>query len=484
MSSLIPCIISGGAGTRLWPVSRASFPKPFMRLPDDQSLLQKTFQRAAALPGVERVLIVTGQSSLFRTLDECQAVNARGLPIELLLEPLGRNTAPAIAAAALEAETRWPGATLLVLPADHLIQDEAAFDEAAAEALRMAQVGHIVAFGLRPERAETGFGYIEAGERLAEGGNCIARFVEKPDAARAEAFLADGRYLWNSGMFCSRADVLNDAFSRHAPEVREAVTRSLDASPLLEGGGRSQRELDETAFRACPDISFDYAVMEKADNAAVLPCSLGWSDIGSWDSYAGLYPEDANGNRLSGEVISQDSHHCFIQARGRLIAAIGLRDLVIVDTPDALLVADRARSQEVREVVAKLKQGGHQAGSQHRTAHRPWGYYTVLEEGESFKIKRILVKPGASLSLQMHHHRSEHWIVVSGTAQVTNGEAVRLVHTNQSTFIPAGERHRLYNPGRIDLVMIEVQSGQYLGEDDIVRFNDDYGRATGEGARS
>nr|WP_199064706.1 mannose-1-phosphate guanylyltransferase/mannose-6-phosphate isomerase [Chromobacterium sp. ASV5] len=481
-AELIPCIISGGAGTRLWPVSRQEFPKPFIRLADDQSLLQKTFLRAARLPGVRRAMIITNQQVMFRTLEECGKVNERALPLELILEPVGRNTAPAVAAAALSAleDGADVAPLLLILPADHLIDDEDAFAAAVARAARLAAAGRIVTFGLEPTRPETGFGYIEQGAALGEDGNEVARFVEKPDLATAEAYLAGGRHLWNSGMFCFAADRMREALARHAPEVLDAVAACLAASPALKGAGRSQRELDRAGFSLCPDISIDYAVLEKTEDAAVVPCALGWNDIGSWDSLAAEFPADADGNRVSGDVLLQDARDCFVQSRGRLIAALGVDNLVVVDTPDALLVADRNRSQEVREVVRRLQQAGHPSFQQHLTSHRPWGYYSVLGEGERYKIKRILVKPAASLSLQMHHHRSEHWIVVSGTAMVTHGDSVRMVHTNESTFIPAGEKHRLSNPGVIDLVMIEVQSGEYLGEDDIVRFADVYGRDGGE----
>ena len=475
---LIPCIVCGGAGSRLWPVSRQAFPKPFIRLADDQSLLQKTFLRAASLPGVKRVLIVANEETRFRTLDECQAVNAGGLALELLLEPEGRNTAPALAAAAADLLARDPAADplLLALPADHLIRDEAAFAAAVEKAARLAAAGRVVAFGLKPSRPETGFGYIETGAAIGADGLEVARFVEKPDLAAAERYLAAGRYLWNSGMFCFAAASLRAALAEHAPQVLAGVEASLAASQAVEDGGVRQCELDRVGFARCPDISIDYAVMERIATAAVVPCELGWSDIGAWDSLAAQFPADADGNRVSGEALLQGGRDCFIQSRGRLIAALGVDNLVVVDTPDALLVADRSRCQEVRELSGRLRRQGHPSWREHLSSQRPWGHYTVLADSERYKIKRIVVKPGASLSLQMHHHRSEHWIVVSGTARVTHGDTERLVYTNESTFIPAGEKHRLSNPGLIDLVLIEVQSGEYLGEDDIVRFADDYGR--------
>lgn len=476
---LIPCIVSGGAGTRLWPVSRQAFPKPFIRLADDQSLLQKAFLRAARLPGVKRVMIITNQQAQLRTLDECRAVNAGGLALELLLEPEGRNTAPALAAAAADLLEREPEANplLLALPADHLIADEAAFAAAVEKAARLAAAGRIVVFGLTPSRAETGFGYIEAGAAIGADGQEVARFVEKPDRAAAESYLAGGRHLWNSGMFCFSAAALCAELAEHAPQVLAAVRDCLAHSPASPHADHRLRALEHERFVRCPDISIDYAVMEHTRAAAVVRCELGWSDIGNWDSLAEQFPADADGNRVSGDALLRDSRDCFIQSRGRLIAMLGVDNLAVVDTPDALLVAKRERSQDVRELARRLQEQNHPAWRLHLSSQRPWGHYTVLADSERYKIKRIVVKPGAALSLQMHHHRSEHWIVVSGTAMVTHGQEERLLHTNESTFIPAGETHRLSNPGLIDLVLIEVQSGEYLGEDDIVRFADDYGRS-------
>ncbi|OHX11289.1 mannose-1-phosphate guanylyltransferase/mannose-6-phosphate isomerase [Chromobacterium sphagni] len=477
-TELIPCIISGGAGTRLWPVSRQELPKPFIRMADKQSLLQKTFLRAARLPGVRRMMVITSQQVMFHTLAEYGEVNERGLDLEMLLEPVGRNTAPAIAAAVLDVLSRGDGrrVMLLVLPADHLLEDEVAFAEAVARAQALAEQGRLVTFGLKPSRPETGFGYIEQGEAVSQLGCRVARFIEKPDAATAASYLADGRFLWNSGMFCFAAETMRAELARHAPDVLASVAACLEVSPDLVGAGRRQRELDRDSFSRCADISIDYAVMERSSEVAVVPCELGWSDIGSWDSLAKEYPQDENGNASCGETLLHDTHNSFVQSCGRLVATLGVDNLLVIDTPDALLVADRTRSQEVRNIAAELKRRGHPAYLLHRTSQRPWGQYTVLEDSPHYKIKRIVVRAGASLSLQLHHHRSEHWIVVSGTALVINGEDEKLVHTNQSTFIPAGKRHRLANPGVIELVMIEVQSGDYLGEDDIVRFDDHYGR--------
>ncbi len=464
---LIPVILSGGAGTRLWPVSREAHPKPFMRLPDGESLLQKAFRRALGV-GEGHVLTVTHQDHLFKTRDEFAAI-APQARLECLLEPCRRNTAPAIALAALHVQRTLGGEhTLLVLPADHLIEPQETFEKAVGDAGRLAQAGYLVTFGIPPAYPETGFGYIEAGEPFGDiPAYRVEAFREKPDEAAARRYAASGRHFWNAGMFCFRADAFLETLAQVAPEIHEGVSRCL---------GEDLEILPE-AFARLPDISVDYAVMEKADRLAVIEAPLTWSDIGSWRALSELLPADKEGNRLSGEVMALDCHNTHIQSEDRVVAAIGLEDLVVVDTPDALLIAKKDKAQEVKAVVEALKERGHEAHITHRTAHRPWGTYTVLEEGERFKIKRIVVRPGASLSLQMHHHRSEHWIVVSGTAKVVNDREERLVRTNESTFIPAGTPHRLMNPGVIDLVMIEVQSGEYLGEDDIVRFEDIYGRS-------
>ena len=477
MSQLIPCIIAGGAGTRLWPVSREAMPKPFMRLPDGQSLLQKTFARVGQLPCVERVLTVTNRELLFRTLDDYRTVNQQDLPLEFLLEPFGRNTAPAIAVAALHVQQQYGDqAHLLILPADHLIRDEQAFTQAVASARELASQGYLVTFGIQPEHPETGFGYIEQGQPLTAGAYAVSRFVEKPDLATAEAYVKSGQYLWNAGMFCLQVDTLLAQFQQFAPDVLAAVQNCLARSPELSGNKLCQRELDSESFVLAPDISIDYALMERSDRVAVVSCNLGWSDIGSWQALRELSPRDSEGNQIVGEAVLHDVHNCYIDSPRRLVGMVGLDNLIVVDTPDALLIANAERSQEVKFIAQELKRRGHDAYRLHRTVTRPWGTYSVLEEGSRFKIKRIMVRPGESLSLQMHHHRSEHWIVVSGMARVVNGEGNFLLNTNESTFIPAGHTHRLANPGVIDLVMIEVQSGEYLGEDDIVRFNDIYGR--------
>jgi mannose-1-phosphate guanylyltransferase / mannose-6-phosphate isomerase len=471
--AFVPLILSGGAGARLWPISREALPKPFIALSDGETLLLKTMRRAAALASVSRLLAVTNRDHYFLTRDEYEALGAGAPALDFLLEPVGRNTAPALCAAALEiARHDGDACVMLVLPADHLIRDEAAFHAAVAEAVSLAAEGWLVTFGVPPTRPETGFGYIEAGKALSATASEVARFVEKPDLASAQAFVAGGRHSWNSGMFCATAGALIEAFRVHAPGVLTAVEATLAAMdrrvlPCV---------LPEALFRDVPDVSFDYAVMEKAARRAVVRAGFDWSDIGSWSAVAGLTPPDAQGNRVNGDAVLIDSARCFVQSE-RMVAAIGLEDLLIVDSADALLVARADRAQDVKAVVEKLKLASHESVRHHRTIRRPWGSFTVLEAGERFKIKRIVVKPGASLSLQLHHHRSEHWVVISGTAKVLNGDRETIVRPDESTYIRAGASHRLSNPGQIDCVIIEVQTGDYVGEDDIVRLEDRYGRA-------
>ena len=468
---LIPTILCGGAGSRLWPVSRELHPKPFMRLSDGQSLLQKAYLRGAQLPGVRQFITVTNRELFFKTEDEFREVNANRASNSYILEPFGRNTAPAIAAAALQvAKTHGPDAILLVLAADHLIADQPAFQKAVVEAIDLAQEGKLVTFGIQPNAPETGYGYIEF------DGRKVLRFVEKPSLEKAKEYLVSGHFLWNSGIFCFAAGSMLEQMEKHCPAILSATRECIGQSRLAKGDGFSQLELDAASFKNVLDDSIDYAVMEKSDQVAVVPCDIGWSDIGSWSAVGILTEPDCEGNRIEGEVRLYDVKNCHIQSNGRMIGVVGVSDLIIVDTPDALLVVDRNRAQDVKYLYASLVVEGHDVHKVHRTVHRPWGTYTVLEDGPRFKIKRIEVKPGASLSLQMHHHRSEHWIVVSGMARVVNGENELFINTNESTYIPAGHKHRLENPGVLNLVMIEVQSGEYLGEDDIVRFEDNYGR--------
>lgn len=469
---LIPTILCGGAGSRLWPISRELHPKPFIRLADGQSLLQKTFLRGASLPGVESVFTVTNRELFFKTADEFRETNQKNISLTYLLEPFGRNTAAAIIAAALQIKAAFNDdqAIMLILPADHLISKQKAFVQAVDEAVILAEQDKLVTFGIQPDRAETGYGYIEA------RGHEVLNFVEKPTLEKAEEYLSSGRFLWNSGMFCFKVKTLLDEMELHCPEILAATQLCLENSYRSVGSNVDQLEFDSATFAKVPDNSIDYALIEKSKSVAVVPCNIGWSDIGSWNSLGELVTPDESGNRIEAKTMLHEVNDCYIRGDERLIAAVGIKDLFIIDTPDALLVADKARAQEVKTIYAQLKLQGNELHKLHRTVHRPWGSYTTLEEGERFKIKRIVVRPGASLSLQMHHHRSEHWIVVSGTAQVTNGDKEMLVTTNESTYVPIGQKHRLVNPGLTDLVIIEVQSGEYMGEDDIVRFEDIYGR--------
>jgi mannose-1-phosphate guanylyltransferase len=448
-----------------------------MRLGDGQTLLEKTYTRAAGCSHAAEVLTITNRDYYFQSKD-CWTDSQHGnAPGRFLLEPFGRNTAPAILMGALMIRAlHGDQAIMLVLPSDHLIQDADSFHQDVEVAFKLAQSGRLVTFGITPTHPETGFGYIQSGMDIENGqARTVARFIEKPGRERAQAMLDEGGYYWNSGMFCFKVGVLIEAFGLHVPTMLQQAEACWEATS--ERANEAYTTLDEEAFAQLDDVSIDYAVMEKAANVAVVPAQFDWSDIGSWNALAQIFPEDDAGNRTQGEVVHIDTRGCFIQSEDRLVATIGLEDLVIIDTPDALLVSRRDQTQRVKEVVGHLKELGHDCYRLHRTVARPWGTYTVLEEGSRYKIKRIEVRPGASLSLQMHHHRSEHWIVVSGTAKIVNGDQEMLIHPNQSTYIAAGHPHRLENPGVIDLVMIEVQSGEYLGEDDIVRFHDQYGRA-------
>lgn len=473
---MIPVVLSGGSGTRLWPVSREAYPKPFLRLANGPSLLHRVLKRCAPL-AEDAVFVITNETYGFKTREESAGVtDLHGRTVFQLLEPSGRNTAPAVCLAALAASERGDDPTMLVLPADHLIPDELAFQNACREAERIAQTGRLVLFGIQPTSPETGFGYVELGDELEGGGNAVQRFVEKPDAQRATEFLAAGNFVWNSGMFCFKASTILDAMGEHAPDVLEAATQ-VWSNAKRSGAASEEIKFDADEFADLPDISIDYAVMEKASNIALLRASFHWSDIGSWQAVADQMPADTDGNTSVGDTVLIDSKNTHVQTDGRLVAAVGVEDLLIVDTPDALLVGKKSASQEVKAVVAKLKEQDHEAATWHRTVSRPWGTYTTLHESPRSKIKEIIVRPGEQLSLQMHHHRSEHWIVVSGSAKVTCDDEVRMVYGNQSTYIPVGTKHRLENPGKVDLVLIEVQSGDYVGEDDIVRFSDIYGRA-------
>ena len=462
---LVPVILSGGAGTRLWPVSREAHPKPFMQL-GGKCLLARAYERALAV-GDKTPLIVTNRDYYFMSRD---ALTGQPVAPHYLLEPKGRNTAPAIILAALWAEQHGDPC-MLVMPADHLIADTAAFAAAVRQAAQLAQAGGLVLFGMRPTAPETGFGYIEMGDALSAHAHAVRRFVEKPDAVTAAGYLAQGNYCWNSGIFCFKASAILAAFALHAPALLEA------AQAVWKNGHEEGDKIEMPAgFAALENISIDYAVMEKAGNIAVVPCDFGWSDIGSWGAVSDALEADGAGNTASGPCVVMDSRNTHIESKDRTVVALGLDNLLVIDTPDALLVADKSKSQDVSKVVRHLKDAGNETWRTPRTVARPWGTYTVVEEGPGFKIKRIVVKPGQSLSLQMHHHRSEHWVVVSGAADVTLNDASMVVNPNESTYIPIGAKHRLRNSGAADLVIIEVQCGDYVGEDDIVRFTDNYGR--------
>lgn len=473
---LIPVILCGGTGTRLWPVSREAYPKPFMRLHDGQSLLQKTLGRVLKLPDIKEILTVTHRDYYFKAKDEYAPLNSLAR-LFFLLEPCRRNTAPAIGMAAFYArEAYGRDSVLLVLPADHVIKNQEAFETAVLNGYALAQENKLITLGIKPFLPETGFGYIKLDQpyqtKAAYRAEC---FVEKPNAVLAEQYVQSGQYLWNSGIFCFKAETILSELETWAPTIFEATRRCWQQSNIKKNLSDAI-DIDSKTFHDMADLSIDYAVMEKTKNILVMPCDFDWNDMGSWHAISDGVRPDEQGNRVVGDALLMDVSNSFIQSEDRLVAAIGIDNLIVVDTPDALLVADRDRSQEVKKIVDQLKQNNHAAYKTHRTVFRPWGTFTVLEEGEYFKIKRIVVKPGASLSLQIHHHRSEHWVVVSGTAQVTKGNDTLILNTNESTFIPKEHQHRLGNPGLNDLVLIEVQTGTYLGEDDIVRFEDQYGR--------
>lgn len=472
MVKIVPVVLSGGAGSRLWPVSRVARPKPFLKLNDGLSLLQHAIKRAEAIPGTSELVIVTNRELLFSTADELNDLKLGAGRRSFILEPEARNTAPAIASAATYvSEALGSDSVLCVFPADHCVQDQDKFVDAVQAAVGLAQTGRIVTFGIRPSRPDTGFGYIES------DGATVVRFVEKPDQETARRFFASERFLWNSGMFCFRADTILDAMKTHCPDILEPVRDSVRAARRGNNEDYAYTELDPDHFAHATNLSIDYAVMEKANDIAVVGADFGWNDVGSWNALAELTQANADGNRTHGNVTTISTKNSYISADDRLIGTVGVNNLVVVDTADALLVADRDQVQDVKTLFETLKVNGSEIHKLHRTVHRPWGTYTVLEEGDRFKIKRVEVKPGGRLSLQMHHHRSEHWVVVRGTAKVVNGEDEMVLTTNQSTYIPCGNKHRLENPGVMRLVLIEVQSGDYLGEDDIVRFEDIYGRS-------
>ena len=481
-----PVVLSGGSGTRLWPLSREKYPKQLLSLVGQDSLLQATVRRVVGTPGVTLIapMVVCNEEYRFVIAEQLRLLGQSGT---VVLEPCGRNTAPALSLAALAAIKNETDPVLLVMPADHVITDVAAFQAVVAQGAALASAGAVVTFGITPDTPETGYGYIQAGATYGDAGETgarvIARFVEKPNLTTAQSYLAEGSYSWNSGLFMMRASVWLSAMGVCRADILAACQTAWDQG---QTDGEFIR-VGKEAFAQCPSDSIDYAVMERLAAAGnpnvatlppgvVLPLNAGWSDVGAWDALWQVLPKDGNGNVTQGDVLLQDCENTLALSDGRLIACVGVSDLVVVETADAILVSHKDTTQDVKKIVDALKAQGRSESSIHRKVFRPWGWYDGVDAGERFQVKRIVVKPGGTLSLQMHHHRAEHWIVVSGTALVTKGDESFLLSENQSTFIPLGTTHRLENPGRVALEMIEVQSGSYLGEDDIVRFEDVYGR--------
>ena len=467
MLPILPVILSGGSGTRLWPLSREAYPKQFLPLVGDVTMLQATWNRVAAIAG-KAPIVVANQEHRFMAAEQLRECNVT--PQALILEPIGRNTAPAIAIAALQALATGEDALLLVLPSDHVVRDGTAFHAAVKQAAVAADAGKLVTFGIVPTGPETGYGYIKA--HVGEGVRGVDRFVEKPNLETAQQYVASGEYYWNSGMFLFKASRYLQELEALQPAILSACRTALDKASRDTDFIR----LDADAFAASPNDSIDYAVMEKTADAAVVPLDAGWNDVGSWSALWEVSDKDADGNACHGDVIALDCRNSYAYGT-RLIAMVGLQDVVVVETDDAVFVGHKDRVQDVKEIVGQIKRDGRSEAAAHRKVYRPWGAYDSIDNGARFQVKRITVKPGATLSLQMHHHRAEHWIVVSGTAEVTRGDDVILLTENQSTYIPLGVTHRLKNPGKLPLELIEVQSGSYLGEDDIVRFEDQYGRS-------
>jgi mannose-1-phosphate guanylyltransferase/mannose-6-phosphate isomerase len=465
-------VMAGGSGSRLWPSSRGLFPKQFLSVASENTMLQETLARTDGL--ASDITVICNEEHRFIVAQ--QSKESKHNLTSIILEPVGRNTAPAVALAAFDAfesaidESSVP--LLLIMAADHVIEDVAAFHHAVGVAKAQAENGKIVTFGIVPDSAHTGYGYIHRGGECGAGSFSVSRFVEKPDAKTAQSYLEDGGYYWNSGMFLFAADVYLNELKTFRPDIYSACEKAY----LGKTRDVDFLRVDSDAFKACPDESIDYAVMEKTDKAVVVPLSAGWSDVGAWSSLWDIGDKDAAGNVSSGDVLSYNTFNSYIRAEHRLVATVGLDNIVVVETNDAILVAAKDQVQDVKKIVESLKAKGRSEVSQHRHVYRPWGVYDSIDNGDRYQVKRITVKPGAKLSVQMHHHRAEHWIVVSGTAKVTNGDKEIMLTENQSTYIPVGVVHALENPGVIPLELIEVQSGSYLGEDDIVRFEDRYGR--------
>lgn len=469
--TIVPVILSGGSGTRLWPLSRTMFPKQFLPLASSDSLLIETVRRSSDGRQFSAPVIVCNDHHRFLVAEQVREAGFAARAI--VLEPSGRNTAPAIAIAALILAAEAPRTVMLVAPSDHVVRRPDVFAEAVALGAAAARDGQLVTFGITPTAPETGYGYIKYGSApLSPGVFRVERFVEKPNRDTAQSYLAAGGHAWNSGMFLFRADVLLAEFERLQPELLASCRATSDAAKR----DLDFLRLDAELFAATPSISIDYAIMEKTDKAAVVPVDLGWSDVGSWGALWDIAPHDSDGNVVIGDVMVEDAQNCYVRSDDRLAAVLGLRDLVLIVTEDAVLAAHRDRVQDVKTIVDRLKRDKRDEADTHRIVYRPWGSYQSIDAGDRFQVKRIVVKPGAKLSLQMHHHRAEHWIVVQGTARVVRGEDTLMLYENQSVYIPIGAKHRLENPGKVPLHLIEVQSGSYLGEDDIVRFQDDYGR--------
>ncbi|ACT48687.1 mannose-1-phosphate guanylyltransferase/mannose-6-phosphate isomerase [Methylotenera mobilis] len=473
MTKIIPVILSGGAGTRLWPLSRAALPKQLLPLLSEHSMLQETILRLADWPEVLAPMVVCGNDHRFLVAEQLREIQV--LPHSIMLEPVGRNTAPAIAVAAYGVEEGAEDALMLVLPADHVIRDVKAFHLAVQVAAKAAAQGRLVTFGIQPSSPETGYGYIKKGDtdRVAEGSFTVQKFVEKPNRDVAEGYVASGDYFWNSGMFLFKPSAYLAELARLRPDIADITKQSFEGS---------YRDLDfcrleEKSFMQCPSDSIDYAVMENTHLAALVPVDMGWNDVGSWTALWEVQSQDEAGNALRGDVYVDDVKRSLVRAEGRIVAAIGVEDLVIIETSDAVLVAHKDRAQDVKKIVDHLKRNGRSEHEVHARVYRPWGSYEGVDIGERFQVKRIIVNPGSKLSLQMHHHRAEHWVVVSGTALVTRDGKTEMLSENQSTYIPIGVTHRLENPGKLPLHLIEIQSGSYLGEDDIVRYEDTYGRS-------